>query len=187
MLDAIRAFLDENRVKLEVMRHRLDNLPQVVFRQDRAVMTELLGTTRNHLNDAVTLAKEVELLLGKTEKLFINTKYAMDESKIMFLADAEWQEKKNIKKLAKEERDLLARMENKDLHTALKEIEMFIEEVKSVKRAISAIVSNYESLRKDIIGYVWLLIKDEMWRGGIQAHQLEDNMVEDYLNPKRHN
>jgi len=194
MLNEIQVFVDEKKPKLDGMIKRFYTLPSVEFVKDISIMTSLFTEARNNLNRAVEVLRDIEMLHGLVKKTQTDLQYLVDEDKILRLADQEWLEKKNTKKMSKEERDLLARIENKDLYDASKILDKFMCEVAALKRASNHKKDDLDRVRKDIAAFIWGMRTEEFFKGGVQNPN-SDNVqqylssgskdMDDYLNPNK--
>ena len=193
MLKEIQAFILEKKPKLDAMILRFYKLPTVEFVKDIAIMTNLFVEARNNLNRAVEITRDIEMLHGLVRKTQKDLEYLVDEDKITKLTDSEWVDKLP-KKIAKEERDLMARIENKDLYEAAKLLDKFMCEVSALKRAANHKKEDLDRVRKDIVAFVWSIRTEKFFEGGVRDHSEEDvkkylttgsKDIDDYLNPSK--
>lgn len=179
MLKEIQAFILEKRPKYDAMVQRFYKLPEVELCKDVTIMTNLLVEARHFLNEAIKVHRDISMLEGLVKKLYTDLNYLIDESKMEYLSDPEWIEKKNAKKMAKEERDLLARMENRELFQANKELDKFQCEVLSLRKAANHKKEDFERVSRHISALIWGLRTEEFFKGGVSEAERAD--IQKYL------
>ena len=167
MLKKIQQFILEKKPKLDNMIREFYTLPEISLTREITVLNALLVDTRKWENVAVDISRNIELLQGQVKKIETDLEYLNNESMMKYLSDPEWLTKKNATKMAKDERHLLASLENKELYQARKEITMFSHEVSAFKRAASNKQEDLRRVSKELHVLIWGLRTEEYFKGGI--------------------
>lgn len=172
-------FLNEKKPKHKNILMGLMKLPEIALTKDIALLTSLLQVARQHLNIAVQLYRNIEMLQAAVEEQQSSLQFILDEKKIECLSNAEWVDKNLIPKMSKEERELKALYFNKDLYNALHLINQFKIEVDALKRAVYSKKDDLDRVRKDIGAMIWGVRTEEFLNGRIDPVKQED--VEKFL------
>jgi len=170
----ITKFLEYKKPKSKAVLMGLMKLPEIALTKDIAMLTSLLQIVRQHLNLAVQLYRNIEMLQAAVEEQQNNLNYILDEKKIECLSDVAWVNKNLIPKMSKEERELKALYFNKDLYNALHLINQFKVEVDAIKRAVYSKKDDLDRVRKDIGAMIWGVRTEEFLNGRIDPVKQED-------------
>ena len=191
MLETIKVFVEEKKIKLDCIIRRFYKLPTIEFVKDISIMTSLFVEARNNLNQAVEVLRDVEMLHGLVKKTQTDLNYLVDEDKIEKLSDPQWLEDNATKKMSKEERDLLARIRNKDLYDSAKLLDKFMNEVTALKRTANHKKEDYDRVRKDIAALVWSIRTEKFFNGGVVEPNVQKYLstesadMDTYLDPTK--
>jgi len=190
-LKRVEEFLVKKEPKKEGMLKGLLALPEISLTKDISLLTSLLIRVRQYLNLAVQLYRNVEMLQSSVKVFYSDLDYILTENKIKCLSDPEWVKVNLLPKMSKEEREMNARMYNKDLSDALHRLDMFSVSVDSLKRAIYNKKEDLERVRKDLTAMVWGVRTEELLNNRVAPEDRERvkeflstgiKGVDDYLN-----